>query len=168
MLVSTWWGEGVRVLSAQSCPTPCDSMDCSLPSSSVHGISQARILEWVAMPSSMESSRPRDWTGVSWIVGCFFTVWATRRSEGRHEKHQHFHVLETFITLQLKVIFSNTFQYLLLLIKIQFGNIVPGFPVCKTWWLLLLKMGNAVSLHLQPYGDWIINSNTLKAIMLVI
>ena len=46
--------------SAQSCPTLCDPMDCSPPGSSVHGISQARILEWVAVPSSSGSSRPRD------------------------------------------------------------------------------------------------------------
>ena len=39
----------------QSCPTLCDPMDCSLPGSSVHGILQARILEWVAMPSSRGS-----------------------------------------------------------------------------------------------------------------
>ena len=42
------------------CPTLCDSMDYSLPGSSVHGVFQARILEWVAMPSSRESSQPRD------------------------------------------------------------------------------------------------------------
>jgi len=46
----------------QSCPTLCDPMGCSSPGSSVHGILQARILEWVAMPSSKGSSRPRDWT----------------------------------------------------------------------------------------------------------
>ena len=40
----------VKVLVAQSCPTPCDPMDCSLQGSSVHGILQARIQEWVAMP----------------------------------------------------------------------------------------------------------------------
>ena len=46
--------------SLKLCPTLCDPMDCSTPSSSVHGILQARILEWVAMPSSRESSQPRD------------------------------------------------------------------------------------------------------------
>ena len=51
----------------QLCLTPCDSMDCSPPGSSVHGILQARILEWVAMPSSMGSSRPRDRTCVSYV-----------------------------------------------------------------------------------------------------
>ena len=46
--------------SLQSCPTLCDTMDCSPPGSSVHGILQARILQWVAMPTSRGSSQPRD------------------------------------------------------------------------------------------------------------
>ena len=50
-----------QVLVAQSCPTLFHPMDCSLPGSSVHGILQAGILEWVAMPSSRRSSQPRDW-----------------------------------------------------------------------------------------------------------
>ena len=45
---------------SQTCQTVCDLMDCSLPGSSVHGILQARILEWVAMPSSRGSSPPSD------------------------------------------------------------------------------------------------------------
>ena len=49
-----------------------------LPVSSVHGILQARILEWVAVPFSRESSQPRNWTQVSSIAGEFFTIWATR------------------------------------------------------------------------------------------
>ena len=48
------------VRSLQSCPTLWDPMDCSLLASSVHMILQARILEWVAMPSSKGSSQPRD------------------------------------------------------------------------------------------------------------
>ena len=62
---------------AQSCPTLCDPMDCSLSGSSVHGIFQARVLEWVAISFSKGSSRPRDWTQVSHIAGRHFTVWAT-------------------------------------------------------------------------------------------
>ena len=53
-------------------------MDCSLPGSSVHGILQAIVLEWIAISFSSESSRPRDWTQVSRIVDRRFTVWATR------------------------------------------------------------------------------------------
>ena len=45
---------------AQSCPTLCDPMDCSLPSTSDHGIFQIKILEWVLVPFSRESSYPRD------------------------------------------------------------------------------------------------------------
>ena len=63
---------------AQSCPTFCEPTDCSLPGSSVHGIFQARMLEWVAISFSRRSSRPRDWTWVSCIVGRRFTLWATR------------------------------------------------------------------------------------------
>ena len=51
----------------QSCLTLCDPMDCSPPGSSVHGILQTRILEWVAMPSSRGSSQPRDLTRVSYV-----------------------------------------------------------------------------------------------------
>ena len=54
---------------AQSCWTLCDPMDCSLPGSSLHGILQARILEWVAISFSRESSWPRDGTQVSSIPG---------------------------------------------------------------------------------------------------
>ena len=51
--------------SLQSCLTLCVPMDHSPPGSSIHGILQARILQWVAMPSSRGSSQPRDWTQVS-------------------------------------------------------------------------------------------------------
>ena len=53
--------------SLQLCPTLSNPMDCNLPGSSAHGILQARTLEWVVMPSSRGSSRPRDWTHVSCI-----------------------------------------------------------------------------------------------------
>ena len=65
---------------AQSCPTLCDPMDCSLPGSSVHGIFQARVLEWVAISFYRGSSQPRDWTPVSHIAGRCFIIWATREA----------------------------------------------------------------------------------------
>ena len=58
----------------QSCPTLCDPMDCSLPGSSVHGIFQARVLEWVVISFSRGSSQPRDQTQVSCTAGRRFTV----------------------------------------------------------------------------------------------
>ena len=69
-----------KVLVALLCPTLCDPMDYSLPGFSTHGILQARILEWVAIPFSRGSSWPRDWALVSCIVVWFFTIWATREA----------------------------------------------------------------------------------------
>ena len=60
-------------------------MDCSPPGSPIHGILQARIMEWVAISFSRGSSRPRDWTQVSCITGGCFTILATR--EGQSESH---------------------------------------------------------------------------------
>ena len=57
----------VKMLVTQSCLTLCNPMDCNPPGFSVHGILQARILEWVAIPFSRGSSQSRDWTRVSWI-----------------------------------------------------------------------------------------------------
>ena len=64
----------------QSCPTLCDPMDWRPPGSSVHGIFQARVLEWVAISFSRGSSRPRDRTRVSWVVGRRFTIGAKREA----------------------------------------------------------------------------------------
>ena len=57
-----------------SCPILCGPVDCSRPGSSVPGILQARLLEWVAISLSKGSSRPRDWTQVSCIAGRCFTL----------------------------------------------------------------------------------------------
>ena len=65
-----WWWCSV----AKSCPTLCDLMVCSPPGSSVHRISQARILKWVAFSYSRGSSELRDQTQVSCIAGGFFTL----------------------------------------------------------------------------------------------
>ena len=59
---------------AQSCPILCDSMDYSLGGSSIHGIFQARVLEWIAISFSRGFSQPRDQTWVSCVVGRRFTV----------------------------------------------------------------------------------------------
>ena len=71
--LDTKWSE-VKV--AQSCPTLCNPMDYT-----VHGILQARILQWVAFPFFRGSSQPRDQTQVSCIAGGFFTSWATREAD---------------------------------------------------------------------------------------
>ena len=93
-LIILFWEEGcmflflflyrhMKVLVTQLCPTLCNPMDCSPPGSSVHGILQARILGWVAMPSSRRSFQPRDWTHIFMspaLAGGFFTTSATWES----------------------------------------------------------------------------------------
>ena len=70
--------ENMEVLVTQLCLTLCDPMNCRPPDSSVCGILQARLLEWVAIPFSRRSSQPKDGTTrVSHISGRFSTVWAT-------------------------------------------------------------------------------------------
>ena len=66
-LTSMWYllKSKSKVKMAQSCPTLCDPVDCSPQSSSVHGILQARILEWLAIPFSSRSSQPRNQTWIS-------------------------------------------------------------------------------------------------------
>ena len=68
---SLWWNSHIHAwlhdMSLQSCPTLCDLMECSLPGTPVHGILQARILKWMAMPSSRGSSQPRDRTCISYV-----------------------------------------------------------------------------------------------------
>ena len=66
----------MKVKVTQSCLTFCDPLDCT-----VHGILQARLLEWVTSPFSRGSSQPRDRTQVSCIAGGFFTSWATREAQ---------------------------------------------------------------------------------------
>ena len=70
----------VCVLVAQLCLTLCDPIDYTAWGSSIHGILQARILEYVTIPFSRVTSQPRDWTRVSCIAGKFFTIWAMREA----------------------------------------------------------------------------------------
>ena len=72
------------VLVAQSGLTLCDPMNCHQSGSSVCGILQARVREWVAIPFSRGSFWSRDWTWVFCTAGRFFTVWATREAQIYH------------------------------------------------------------------------------------
>ena len=91
--VPLWWGLLIigeamlvwkkKVWVAQSCPALWDPMDCSLSGSSVYGILQARILEWVVITFSRGSSQPRDRTWVSHIAGRHFTLMASKMAESQ-------------------------------------------------------------------------------------
>ena len=84
-------GESVKVKVAQLCPTLCDPMDYT-----AHGILQARIREWVAIPFSRGSSQPRDCTQVSRLAGGFFTSWGTR--EAPHKGKRQLNGLLVWVT----------------------------------------------------------------------
>ena len=88
-----FWGE-CECEVTQLCLTLYNLMDCSLPGSSVHGIFQAIVLEWIAISFSKGSSQPRDQTQVSRIVDRRFTIWATREVHfwGSHWQRSYFWV----------------------------------------------------------------------------
>ena len=91
-----------RAKSLQSCPTLCDPMDCSPPGSTVHGILQARILEWVAMPSSRGSSHSRDGTCVSCIAGRFFTMYQKSTTAAENMRSSYMCGQKNISKLQIK------------------------------------------------------------------
>ena len=86
----------------QLCPTLCHPMDYSLTGSSIHGIFQARVLEWVAISFPRGSSQPRDWIRVSHIVGRCFTIWAIRevpRSICELTENFYSEILQTWVEI---------------------------------------------------------------------
>ena len=106
------------VLVTQSCLTLCDPMDCSPPGSSVHGILQARILEWVSIHFSRGSSWPTDRTQVSCIAGRFFTVWATRKTSCTNICTYFFRC--TYIIVLKTVLFSLILEWGVGLISVSY------------------------------------------------
>ena len=121
----------VLCLVAQSCSTLCNFKDSSPPGSSVHGISQARILEWVPFPSPRDLPDPgirsRDPTWVSWFAGRFFTAWATR---------------ETLSYLKLKRILC------------EFLTVVTSFRGVFWRWKNTCKFANILSISRESSNDW--------------
>ena len=119
LTLQTWLSSSclLCVLVALSCPTLCDPMRCSLSGSSFHGILQARILEWIAMPSSKGFSWLRDQTLVSCTAGRFFTTWANREvllllvTFFQILKVQHLATDEHSMTLMLRLWALNHFSF---------------------------------------------------------
>ena len=95
--------------------TLCDPLDCSLPGSSVHGIFQAKVLEWVAISFSRGSYWSRDWTHISCIfciAGGLFTHWAIwdNTKIGWVEKKKNFHFYQWFERSSIRIKPSGSFS----------------------------------------------------------
>ena len=118
------------------CLSLCDPTDCSPPGSSVHGILQARILEWVAISIFKGSSRPRDWTQVFCIAGECFTLWATREVIP----------LQPLVTASSQVpslasllsYFSNMLSQSPFSFRLLYGS-TPWFFACSWWHMLPIE-----------------------------
>ena len=89
----------------ESCPALHDSVGSSPLGSSVHGVLQARTLEWVAVPSSRGSSQPRDQTQVSRIAGRFFTLWATREAHNGMDYMKKYDKIQMTLTSKKIIIY---------------------------------------------------------------
>ena len=124
-----------KVKVSQSCPTLCNPTDCT-----VHGILQARILEWVAYSFSRGSSQPRNRTGVSCIAGGFFTNWAIREvpiSDNLSLNHQLTCWALTSWQVMLHLL-SKESNFLSLYVSVT--NIIKQFfflPLNSDWYLKL-------------------------------
>ena len=140
---------------AQSCPTLCDPMDGSPPGSSVHGILQAKILEWVAIPFSRGSSQPRDRTWVSCITVRFFTLWDTREAPslktGLAQWEQGSRAL--FRNKRARLIGFRVFLCLLSKQEFYFGLKINISQDCFLM-LLLLKHNSYFTNYSQTSSSW--------------
>ena len=124
----------LHLLVTPLCLTLWDPMDCNPPGSSVHGVLQARILEWVAMPSSRRSSRPRGWSQISCTASRCFTFWATREAQWSACSTDDLHLNGTWFPhpVPLRSHFSALSQNI-----VHFSR-TPDSCYCN-WWYLHFK-----------------------------
>ena len=113
---------------AQSCPTLCDPIDCSLPGFSIHAILQARVLEWAVISFSKGSSQPRDQTRISHIVDRRFTVWAI---------------------IMLSIFFMSVFTYSYFMIMSSFCYLIN--VLANLFWFLILYLALSYILRIQTH-----------------
>ena len=141
----------------------CDPMNCSLPGSSVHRISQAKLLEWVAISFSRGSYWPRDRTWVSCIAGRRFTIWATREAlkilPQNHSSKVSVHWHLAFFTVQLShpyittgktiALTRQTFvsKVMSLLFNMLSRLVIPFLPRSKRLFISWLQSPSAVILE---------------------
>ena len=150
-------------LHAQSCTTLCDLKDCSQPGSSVHGISQARILEQVVIPSSRGSSWHRDRSCVSCTGWRILYHWAIYEVPFKGDKLLH-HSHEVWYLAQSYGIHT---QYLLKLfpLVVNKSSFVPLFQTCSKWGYFIFKIwyttGDFPAWH---WGPWASRKSTVSKV----
>ena len=144
----------------------CNPMDWSLQGSSVHGILQARILEWVAISFSRGSSRSRNRTHVSCIAGRFFTDWARREACIRRRIINHWTtsevppssiIMTTLIAITLITISSWSLISLQPTLSVLFWDLYHWYRFwsvrIKTWYFIIIV-----------YGKWFAQCGPQKSI----
>ena len=140
------------------CPTLCNPMDCSLPGSSVHGIFQARVLEWVPITFSWGSSRHRDPNPVSRIAGRRFTVWATREAlinpwsiliVSTFHYQYSLNCLVASVLKTLLVSGYGTYKWIYRIILFDYHDF-PSIFLCFPLYLFILKLITIILLSYYP------------------
>ena len=142
-------GSGHACSVVQSCLTLCNPMDCSPSGSSVHGILQARILEWLAIPFSKEYSWSRVQTRVSHIAGRYFTIWATREAHDRIKccKYRFHQGLNSPLWVSDPL---SSSMLLFILPSVSWFSLVFTYTMEKYWVLWSLLDSSSKSLFQSP------------------
>ena len=135
-------------------------MDCNLPGSSLHGILQARILEWVDISFSRKSSRLRDWTQVFHIAGRHFNLWATREAQSNWGFLSIFLSFFLFLMWTIFNIFIEFVTILLLFYLFVRLLVVDFWP----WGMWNLSSSNKDRTLTPSTGTWSLNPWTDRGI----
>ena len=143
----------------QSYPTLYDPLDDSLPGSSVHGIFQARILEWVVISFSRGSFRPRDQTWVSCTAGRCFTIWATYLwpwyLKSQRPDLSEYHFLYFSLLSSWSKYNRNFANLSVIKIMLNFGDIYFPFLVIHLQWLFLKGLAYFTSSEKMPLSNYL-------------
>ena len=149
----------VKMLVGQSCLTPSNPMECRPPGSSIHGIPQARMLQWVAISFSMGSTWPRDWTWVSCIAGGFFTACLSHHLEFNSSSVVWVYTLNQNATLSLKMVMVVVVGTVMIMMKMLCPWLhVEHFPYITTLNLIFQQVPSvsphlSTSPHLPPLSQ---------------
>ena len=131
-------GRNIACSVAKSCPPLCDAMDCSLPGSSVHGIFQARILDWVAISFSRVSFKPRNETlnsCVYWIGRQIICHWTTWEARGQNIKYDKITILNDVTEKKTHLVTFIKVEYFCPHWRTKYFLVHKIFCLCTKGWL---------------------------------